>query len=127
MATTPIAIFDDLGDARIVLPGTSPAEVANGLISILRDEAAQKAVVDRQRAWIREREWSRMAERLSGMLKALLLDARYSAGHVHPDSEWGAFGLGSRPYSAAAGHWRDEADAPPSAGRTALAKASLPR
>jgi glycosyltransferase involved in cell wall biosynthesis len=77
VATTPISIFDELGDARVMLPGISPAEVARGLTELLSDRARQAAVLERQLAWMRAREWSRMAERLGGVLEALMLDSRY--------------------------------------------------
>jgi glycosyltransferase involved in cell wall biosynthesis len=76
VATTPISIFEELGDARLVLPGTAPDNVARGLVAILSDSAAQTAVLQRQRVWMNERDWSRMATRLAGILAALLTDSR---------------------------------------------------
>ncbi|MCS3747463.1 glycosyltransferase involved in cell wall biosynthesis [Xanthomonas arboricola] len=71
VAVTPIAIFDDVGDAVVRLPGTDPAHLASGLAAIvensrLLDESNQVAL-----KWREAHRYSRLGRRLSNIIRAL--------------------------------------------------------
>jgi hypothetical protein len=72
---TPLPIFSDLKDVVHMLPGMTPAAIAEGVTTILRDAAARDDVIKRQSAWSEDHSWGRLGDRLSGMLIGLHLDA----------------------------------------------------
>ncbi len=71
VACTPLEIFDDVRPVTLRLPGTTPQEIAAGLLDILRDEGLPVGWATQQDAWLWNCSWSRCALRL----KAMLLDA----------------------------------------------------
>lgn len=77
VATSTVGIFDELEDARLVLPDDTPDGVAEKLIDLLENSELQQTLIERQKAWMQEREWGKMASRLAGIMDALLLDQSY--------------------------------------------------
>lgn len=82
VAVTPVPIFDDLGRAVHRLPGTSPREIAAGLIAILeaiaRRTDAAMAVTQAAASWRDTHAYSTLAVRLANILTAIARRARPS-------------------------------------------------
>ncbi|WP_447882096.1 glycosyltransferase [Serratia fonticola] len=76
VAVTPLAIFDDLGDAVFKFKGTSVADVAEGISEIISDIAKNSAcAVETQRranAWCEQHDYHAVARRLENMCTGLL-------------------------------------------------------
>ena len=75
VAVTPLSIFDDVAQAVHVLPGTSPADIAEGIVR-LADELMKGAETVREREtqaerWREEHRYSKLGRRLNQMLVAL--------------------------------------------------------
>lgn len=72
VAVTPLAIFDDLGDAVFRFKGSSVAEIAEGISAI--DMQSSTAVNTQQRAdeWRQQHDYHAVARRLENMCTALL-------------------------------------------------------
>jgi FkbM family methyltransferase len=70
-AVTPIDIFREAGDAVARLPGDTPEQMANGIATLLRDDDHRRALIDRQRAWLDNRSWSRTSARSWRLIEAL--------------------------------------------------------
>ena len=75
VAVTPLEIFSDVAGAVHHLPGTAPAELAEGICGLLEDRRRLEATAEAQRAWLAEHDWDRIATRLLGLLQALVGDA----------------------------------------------------
>lgn len=77
VATTPLAIFDDVSAATFQLPGTTPGEIAQGIRSIaetLKSDSEQaKAKVQQAEHWRAEHRYSSLGPRLRNLLTALQL------------------------------------------------------
>lgn len=79
VAVTPIAIFDDVGDTVVRLPGTSATDLADGIASIIDD---RDALLESQRCadrWREAHRYTRLGRRLSNILRTLL-DRRIGPG-----------------------------------------------
>jgi glycosyltransferase involved in cell wall biosynthesis/tetratricopeptide (TPR) repeat protein len=72
---TPIAIFDDVGDAVLRLSGTSPDAIADGLATAIHDASARTAVQDRAARWLKANDWVMLGERLNRMGRSLTLSS----------------------------------------------------
>jgi glycosyltransferase involved in cell wall biosynthesis len=71
VATTPIRLFDELGDA-VARISTSSAEVlADGLKLLLNDAARRRGLQEAAAVWSEEHNWSGLARRFAGMLSGL--------------------------------------------------------
>jgi glycosyltransferase involved in cell wall biosynthesis len=75
VAVTPLAIFDDVVPAVFQLPGPTPEDIAEGIYLLLHkikenseDIQTRQKVAER---WRQEHQYSLLASRLYGMLKAL--------------------------------------------------------
>lgn len=77
VVTTAISIFDELGDARFVLPDNSLDNMAEKLIELIENSELQSEIVLRQKSWMHERTWEKMAGRLAGIIEALVLECNY--------------------------------------------------
>lgn len=64
VAVTPLSIFDDVKDAVHVLPGTGPAEIAEGIAAILSDPQKMKAKALQAKTWTATRQWPALSRRL---------------------------------------------------------------
>ncbi|SMB98229.1 Glycosyltransferase involved in cell wall bisynthesis [Thermanaeromonas toyohensis ToBE] len=75
VAVTPLAIFDDVSPAVFYLPGFTPKEIAQGIKQLLLDIAADtepiRAKKEVAKRWVKEHQYSRLGNRLYGMLCAL--------------------------------------------------------
>jgi glycosyltransferase involved in cell wall biosynthesis len=69
VAVTPLPIFADVAAISHPLPGTSPAEITEGLASLLSDPARLAALAGPQRAWIAAHDWATVSARLDGMIR----------------------------------------------------------
>ena len=68
---TPLEIFDDVSEAVTYLPGTSPREIAEGLISALEESpTARESLRYRQAQWLREHDWVALSQRLRNLMRA---------------------------------------------------------
>ena len=72
VAVTPIALFDELGDAVHRCDGIKPDDVATGLDRLLGDPALRLRVRDAAQEWIAARQWPDAGRRLQGMLAGLM-------------------------------------------------------
>ncbi len=72
VAVTPIALFEDLGDAVYRCGGIEADDVASGLDRLLGDPALRRQVQDAAQAWIAARQWPQAGHRLRGMLTGLV-------------------------------------------------------
>jgi glycosyltransferase involved in cell wall biosynthesis len=70
VATTPLAIFDDVAAATYRLPGTDPADIARGLADLLADRDSLDGLAAKQAAWLDGRQWEVLSERLWNILIA---------------------------------------------------------
>lgn len=76
VAVTPLEIFKDVAEYCFTLPGTSALEIANGLRQLIGDDAKRHHLVERQKAWLEDVNWSQIGKRLSGMMIGLHNDTR---------------------------------------------------
>ena len=76
VAVTPLAIFDDLGDAVFKFKGTSTSDIAEGIADIIADlaSASEGAVATQRRAdaWREQHDYHAVARRLENMCTGLL-------------------------------------------------------
>ncbi|MDR5876010.1 glycosyltransferase [Halomonas sp. CUBES01] len=71
VACTPLSIFDDVAEAVTWLPGTQPANMAEGIDALLNDPGARQALVHQAAHWVSAHDWARLSQRLNGLLTAL--------------------------------------------------------
>lgn len=78
VAVTPLPIFQDLDACVFKLPGTAPAQIAEGLERLAADAAAGtpefRERLDRARSWRDGHAYPVLGRRLAGMLKGLARD-----------------------------------------------------
>lgn len=71
VAVTPLSIFDDVGDAVYRLPGTSSADLATEIRTILDDPDLQKTQISQAHAWAQSRQWPWLSNRLLNLIDVL--------------------------------------------------------
>ena len=76
VAVTPVALFDELGDAVHRFRGIEVEEVAAGLDRLLDSQELRVALQDRARDWVSDRQWPGIGQRLQGMLTGLVRTRR---------------------------------------------------
>jgi glycosyltransferase involved in cell wall biosynthesis len=69
VAVTPLPIFADVAAVSHTLPGTAPAEIADGLASLLSDPARLAALTEQQQTWAAARDWATLSARLDGLIR----------------------------------------------------------
>jgi glycosyltransferase involved in cell wall biosynthesis len=69
VAVTPLPIFADVMTMSHVLPGTSPADIADGLMSLLSDPVRRSVLQEQQRAWVAAHDWATLSDRLDGLIR----------------------------------------------------------
>ncbi|WP_293324895.1 glycosyltransferase [Microcoleus sp. PH2017_30_WIL_O_A] len=74
VACTPLNIFDDVKDLVHFLPGTSPNDLATGIIDLFTNPATMKTKHEIQQRWLKENSWEAIATRFSGMVQAIVND-----------------------------------------------------
>ncbi len=72
VAVTPIALFEELGEAVHRCDGIDADHVAAGLDRLLGDPVLRRQVQDAAQAWIAARQWPDATRRLQGMLTGLV-------------------------------------------------------
>ncbi len=72
VAVTPIALFEELGEAVHRCDGIDADDLAAGLDRLLGDPALRQQVQDAAQAWIAVRQWPDATRRLQGMLTGLV-------------------------------------------------------
>lgn len=84
VAVTPLAIFDDLGDAVFRMPGTTPGEIAEGIARVLKQlktgSEAARHVQDSARRWIDAHDYSRQANELMRTARNLATPKKVARG-----------------------------------------------
>ncbi len=85
VAVTPIAIFDDVGDAVVRLPGTSPDEIAKGLATIIDDRSRLDASSVVAEKWRQSHRYSRLGRRLSNMIASLAANQEHAGNLAYPE------------------------------------------
>ena len=71
---TPLDIFEDVEQAVHFLPGTTAADIAQGVqdaLEKLSDKNEREAWLARQQQWLDQHQWPVLAERMVGVLRAL--------------------------------------------------------
>ena len=85
VAVTPIALFDEAGDAVFRFDGLEPGAIADGLDRLLRLPDLRAGVQERAQGWIATRSWSDIGHRLDGLITGLVrtraLEAAYAGLH----------------------------------------------
>lgn len=74
VAVTPLSIFDDVADAVHKLPGTSDADLAAGIWSLISDGEALEALRRRGQDWCEPRSWPRVSQRLLNLIDGVAND-----------------------------------------------------
>lgn len=70
--TTPVAIFNELGDAVIRASGLDSGALASAITAALQNYKLRDKTVDEAERWMELHDWARMSERLYGMICGLL-------------------------------------------------------
>ncbi|MEZ2225940.1 MAG: glycosyltransferase family 4 protein [Microcoleus sp.] len=74
VACTPLNIFDDVKELVHFLPGTSPNDLATGIIDLLSNPDSIKSKHELQQRWLKENSWEAIATKFSGMVQAIVRD-----------------------------------------------------
>jgi glycosyltransferase involved in cell wall biosynthesis len=76
VATTPLPVFSDLCEIVYQLPGMAPAEIAEGIISLIQDEDGKNDILRRQRDWVAANSWGTQAARISNIILGCFEETR---------------------------------------------------
>ena len=68
---TPLAIFDDAGDAVIRSAGVTPGQLAAALDGLLADPDARTLVQRNAASWLQAHGWNTVARRFHGMIRGI--------------------------------------------------------
>ncbi|RZI43622.1 glycosyltransferase [Herbaspirillum sp. HC18] len=82
VAVTPLPIFDDVGDAVHRLPGTEPAQIAEGIRAFLSDPAAMQQQAAKGADWVASRQWPVLSVRLLNLIDGIANNVSIDARHV---------------------------------------------
>ena len=69
---TPVAMFDEIGDAVIRAQGLDAPALAAGIGAALRDRGLRERTVEEADRWLEGHDWAGMSERLYGMICGLV-------------------------------------------------------
>jgi hypothetical protein len=72
IAVTPLQIFADIAAVSHTLPGTTSADMADGLTTLLADPVGTSALATRQEAWVTAHAWPNLWSRLDGLIRGEL-------------------------------------------------------
>lgn len=72
VAVTPLPIFSDVAAVSYRLPGTGPADIAEGLTAFLANTGCITSLLDRQKAWAQAHSWVAVSARLDGLIQGEL-------------------------------------------------------
>jgi glycosyltransferase involved in cell wall biosynthesis len=70
-AVTPTTIFDEAAEAVYRFSGVDSVSVAAGIDALLRDARTRTELQRSASEWLSQRSWSRLAERMSGLIAGL--------------------------------------------------------
>ncbi len=76
VAVSPLAVFDEAGEAVARLPGMDPQAIAAGLGALLADPAERDRLTGQAEPWLLDRGWPAIGARLAGMIRVLARQAR---------------------------------------------------
>jgi glycosyltransferase involved in cell wall biosynthesis len=79
IAVTPLQIFADIAAVSHTLPGTTSADIADGLTTLLADPPATSALAGRQEAWVAAHAWPNLWSRLDGLIRGELREDNRAA------------------------------------------------
>jgi glycosyltransferase involved in cell wall biosynthesis len=69
---TPLDIFEDVSSAVSWLPGTTPEDMARGLLTFLQQpDSVHLAQQQQQRAWLERHDWEKLSIRMSHLIEAM--------------------------------------------------------
>ena len=71
---TPVRIFDDLGETVIRAGGLGVPELSGVIAATLRDRKLRDRTVDNADRWLEAHDWTRLGERLHGMICGLTMN-----------------------------------------------------
>jgi len=74
VACTPLNIFDDVKELVHFLPGTSPNDLATGIINLLSKPDTIKSKHEIQQRWLKQNSWEAIASTFCGMVQAIVND-----------------------------------------------------
>ncbi|MEG3836963.1 glycosyltransferase [Microcoleus sp. Z1_C3] len=74
VACTPLNIFDDVKELVHFLPGTSPNDLATGIINLLSKPDTIKSKHEIQQRWLKQNSWEAIASTFCGMAQAIVND-----------------------------------------------------
>ncbi|WP_198290255.1 glycosyltransferase [Methylosinus sp. LW4] len=74
VVTTPQSIFQDVVDFSHQARGCGASDIADAISEVLENAELRERLLDRQRAWLDEHDWSNVAERFSNMAIGLFED-----------------------------------------------------
>jgi glycosyltransferase involved in cell wall biosynthesis len=72
VACTPLSIFRNVAEVCHTLPGISPDDLADGILSLLAAPERLAARQEAQQRWLVAHSWQVLGERLGGMLRGLV-------------------------------------------------------
>jgi glycosyltransferase involved in cell wall biosynthesis len=73
VACTPLEIFSDVRELCHFLPGTSPRDLAKGINELLACAQVRHRLDGVRQGWLQAHSWQAVAERLDGLLRALVV------------------------------------------------------
>jgi glycosyltransferase involved in cell wall biosynthesis len=82
VAVTPIALFDEAGDAVFRFAGHAEEAVAEGLDRLLGDAALRARIQDAAQDWVGQRRWTDVARVLEGMITGLARSTSIERGRA---------------------------------------------
>ena len=82
VAVTPIALFDEAGDAVFRFAGHAEEAVAEGLDRLLGDAALRAQIQDAAQDWVGQRRWTDVARVLEGMITGLARSTSIERGRA---------------------------------------------
>lgn len=68
---TPLDIFDDVRDIVVYFPGNTPAEISEGIESILENSTELCAKLELQKKWLHDHSWISLGMRLGNIIKSV--------------------------------------------------------
>lgn len=81
VVVTPLAIFDDVSDAVHQLSGTTASAIAEGLHELLNAPDLVASQQEKTRAWIAQRQWPLLSQRLLNIIDGLANSQEFHARH----------------------------------------------
>jgi glycosyltransferase involved in cell wall biosynthesis len=70
VATTPLAVFANLAGVVHQFSSGTTADIADGILALLRDPALCAAILRRQQEWINRNSWAAQAARIDDIIRA---------------------------------------------------------